>query len=48
MALHDREELDDDLGARADKHLALAATLGVDDVVQAVILRAQELAARWH
>ena len=39
MALHDAQELDNDLRGRADEHLALAAALGVDDVVQAVILR---------
>ena len=33
MALHDREELDDDLGRRADEDLALAAALRVDNVV---------------
>lgn len=33
VLLHDREGLDDDLGRRADKHLALAAALGVDNVV---------------
>lgn len=33
MALHNTQELDDDLRGRADEHLALAATLGVDDVV---------------
>ena len=33
MALHDAQELDDDLRRGADEHLALAATLGIDDVV---------------
>ena len=33
MALHNAQELDDDLGRRADEHLALAAALGVDNVV---------------
>ena len=33
MTLHDTEELDDDLRRGADEHLALAATLGIDDVV---------------
>ena len=38
MALHDAQELDNDLRGRADEHLALSTALGVDDVVQAVIL----------
>ena len=33
MALHDAEELDDDLGGRTDENLALATALGIDDVV---------------
>ena len=33
MLLHDREDLDDDLGRRADEHLALSTALGVDNVV---------------
>ena len=33
MTLHDGEELDDDLRRGADKHLALAAALSVDNVV---------------
>ena len=33
MALHDTEELDDDLGRGADEDLALAAALSVDNVV---------------
>ncbi len=33
MALHDGQEFDDDLGGGADEDLALAAALGVDDVV---------------
>ena len=33
MTLHDTEELDDDLRRGADKHLALAAALSVDNVV---------------
>lgn len=33
MALHDGEELDDDLGGRPDEDLALATALGIDDVV---------------
>ena len=33
VLLHDREDLDDDLGRRADEHLALSTALGVDDVV---------------
>ena len=38
MTLHDTEELDDDLRRGADEHLALAAALGVDNVVKAVVL----------
>ena len=38
MLLHDREELDDDLGRGSDKHLALALALGVDDGVKGVVL----------
>lgn len=38
VSLHDTQELDDDLGGGADKHLALAAALGVDNVVKAVVL----------
>lgn len=37
MLLHDREELDNDLGARADQNLTLALLLGVVDSVEAVI-----------
>ena len=33
MALHDTEELDDDLRRGADEDLALAAALSVDNVV---------------
>ena len=33
MTLHDGKELDDDLRRRADKDLALATALGVDDVI---------------
>lgn len=39
VALHNAQELDNDLGGRADEHLALAATLGIDDVVEAVVLQ---------
>lgn len=38
MALHDTEELDDDLGGRTDENLALATALSVDNVVEAVVL----------
>ena len=38
MLLHDREELDDDLGRRSDKHLALTLALGVDNAVEGVVL----------
>ena len=34
---HDGEELDDDLAAGADQHLALAAALSVDDGVEGVV-----------
>lgn len=37
VALHDGEELDDDLGGRADQDLALAGLLGVVDSIQAVV-----------
>lgn len=37
VALHDREELDDDLGARSDQDLALAGLLGVVDVVEGIV-----------
>ena len=37
MLLHDLEELDHDLGGRADQDLALAAALGVGDVHQGVV-----------
>lgn len=33
MALHDTEELHDNLRGRADEDLALATALGIDDVV---------------
>lgn len=37
MLLHDAQELDDDLGARADEDLALAALLGVVDGVERIV-----------
>lgn len=37
VTLHDREELDDDLGARSDQDLALAGLLGVVDVVEGIV-----------
>lgn len=37
MLLHNLEELDDDLGARADQDLTLAALLGVVDVVKSIV-----------
>jgi hypothetical protein len=37
VALHHAEELDNDLGGRADEDLTLATALGVDDVVKAVV-----------
>lgn len=33
MALHHAEELDDDLRGGSDEHLALASSLGIDNVV---------------
>jgi len=36
VLLHHLQELDDDLGVRPDENLALAALLGIHDVVQAV------------
>lgn len=37
MLLHDLQELDDDLGARADEHLALAGLLGVVHRLQGIV-----------
>ena len=37
MLLHDREELDDDLGGRTDQDLTLAALLGVVDGVKGIV-----------
>ena len=37
MLLHDRQDLDDDLGSGPDEHLPLASSFGVDDVVQTVV-----------
>lgn len=37
MALHDGQELDDDLGARSDQDLALAGLLGVVDGVERIV-----------
>lgn len=37
MLLHHSEELDDDLGARPDENLALAALLGVVDGVERIV-----------
>jgi len=37
VLLHDRKELDDDLGARADQDLALAGLLGVVDGVERIV-----------
>ncbi len=39
MALHDNEELDDDLRGRTDEDLALATALGVHNVVLQYALR---------
>lgn len=37
VLLHDLQELDDDLGARADEHLALAGLLGVVHRLQGIV-----------
>jgi hypothetical protein len=37
MALHDLEELDDDLGAGSDQDLTLAGLLGIVDGVEGVV-----------
>lgn len=37
MALHDGQELDDDLGGRTDQDLALASLLGVVDGIEAIV-----------
>lgn len=37
MLLHNRQDLDDDLGGRSDQDLSLSSSFGVDDVVQAVV-----------
>lgn len=37
MLLHDREELDDDLGGRTDEDLALASLLGVVHGVERIV-----------
>jgi hypothetical protein len=37
VLLHDREELDDDLGAGADEDLALSRLLGVVDGVERIV-----------
>lgn len=37
VALHDLEELDDDLGAGSDQDLALAGLLGIVDGVEGVV-----------
>lgn len=37
VALHDLEELDNDLGARSDQDLALAGLLGIVDGVEGVV-----------
>lgn len=37
MALHDLEELDNDLGAGSDQDLALAGLLGIVDAVESVV-----------
>ena len=37
VLLHDLQELDDDLGARADHDLALAGLLGVVDGVERIV-----------
>jgi hypothetical protein len=37
VALHDSQELDNDLGGRADQDLALASLLGVVDSIEAIV-----------
>ena len=37
VLLHNRQDLDDDLGGRSDQDLSLSSSFGVDDVVQAVV-----------
>lgn len=37
VLLHNGQHLDDDLGGRSDQDLSLSSSLGVDDVVQAVV-----------
>ena len=41
VLLHNRQELDDDLGARPDQDLALARLLGIVDRVEAVVENAR-------
>jgi hypothetical protein len=38
VSLHNAQELDHDLGGRADEDLALSPALGIDNVVEAVVL----------
>lgn len=40
VLLHDAEELDDDLGGRADQNLALAAALGVGNALESIVQHA--------
>jgi hypothetical protein len=37
VALHDGQELDNDLGGRANQDLALAGLLGVVDSIEAIV-----------
>jgi hypothetical protein len=37
VLLHHAEELDDDLGAGADEHLALSGLLGIVDAVEGIV-----------
>ena len=39
MALHDTKEFYNDFGWRSDEYLTLSTTFGIDNVVQAVVLR---------
>jgi hypothetical protein len=39
MLLHNTQELEDNLGARADQDLSLTLTLGVDDGVESIVLK---------
>jgi len=48
MALHDAQEFDDNLRGWSDEDLALATALGIDNVVQAVILGSINLRTKYN